>query len=91
MPGHVARDGADGDRAADAERRRRADRDGDQEADDRALDGKHDRIVGEARNVHRAATASRRVKRRGGETRRSCAATSCSSRSPIAWVASSTA
>ena len=58
--GQVARHRADRDRAADAERRRRADRHGDHEADDCALDGEHDRIEDEARNVHCEARASRR-------------------------------
>jgi hypothetical protein len=52
--------------------------------------GERDRIEGEARNVHRALQLLA-AKRRGGDTSRSCAATSCSSRSPIARVASSTA
>jgi hypothetical protein len=55
--GHVARHRAHGDRPADAERRRRTDRDGDHEADGGALDGERDRIEGEARDVHCVAIA----------------------------------
>ena len=55
--GHVARHRAHGDRPADAERRRRTDRDRDHEADGGALDGERDRIEDEARNVHGVAIA----------------------------------
>ena len=50
--GEIARHGANRDRPANAERRRRSYRQGDDEADDRPLDHQRDRVEDEVGNVH---------------------------------------
>ena len=73
---HVARHGAYRDGAADAEGRGRADRDRDHETDDRPFDRQRDGVEGKAGDLHRLRYSLSAVKRRGGATSRSWAATS---------------